>query len=108
MAGWLVISPFIFHYSREDHFFWTSDYTCAFLIAFFALLSFWEPLRKAHLLSLGVALWLVFAAYRSFPMLATAAEENSLAVGVSLLMFAIVPCHSHRLSPSWQEFEKSK
>ncbi len=105
LACWLVISPFIFHYSAEDRFIWISDSVCACFVALFALLSFWDPLRKIHLLTLGVALWLISVGYHTFPALASIPEENSMAVGILLLMLAIVPCHAHLLSRSWQKFE---
>lgn len=54
VAFWLAITPFIFHDQSLSVQLWI----CAFLIALFALLSFWNRLRKMHLCTLGVALWL--------------------------------------------------
>lgn len=105
LACWLIISLFIFRYTAEDQFIWMSDTVCACLVALFALLSFWDPLRKIHLLTLGVALWLLGVGYRAFPALASIPEENSMAVGLLLSMLSIVPCHAHLLSRSWQEFD---
>src|ERR1700733_6050280 len=67
LACWLAISPFIFRYPGNDMFLWANDFVCASLVALFALLSFWHPLRNIHLLTLGVALWLWCMGYRSFP-----------------------------------------
>ncbi len=100
LAIWLFLSPCIFDYSATDSFLWVS----AFLIALFALLSFWPRCKNIHLLSLGVVLWLWGSGYRSFPLPPSAAEENSVAVGLFLLMLAIVPSHSFRFSKSWKDF----
>lgn len=105
-ACWLALSPFIFHYSAKDQFLWHNDYACAFLIAVFALCSFWHLLRKLHLLSLGVAGWLLTVGYRTFPLPATIPEENYTAIGILLFMFAIIPTYPYFLSYSWQKFMK--
>lgn len=107
LACWLAISPFIFRYPGNERFFWINDYICAFLIGLFAFLSFWHPLRKIHLLSIGVGLWLIKVGYQTFPQLASAPEENAMSIGILILMLAIVPSHSHMPPHSWQVFEDS-
>ncbi|MES2345321.1 MAG: hypothetical protein V4494_05235 [Chlamydiota bacterium] len=108
LAVWLALSPFILRYPAQETFLWANDFICAFLIALFALVSFWPPCRKIHLLTLGVALWLLGIGYSTFPALALPPQENSVVIGLLLLMLALVPSHSHHLSPSWEEFEKKK
>lgn len=108
LACWLALSPFILRYPATETFLWANDFICAFLIALFALLSFWTPLRKIHLLTLGVALWLWGLGYSSFPGITLTSQENSVVIGLMLLMLAIVPSHSHHPSPSWQEFINNK
>lgn len=104
LACWLALSPFILRHSPDDTFHWVNDFTCAFLVALFALLSFWHPLRKIHLITLGVALWLWGTGYLSFPEIASPAQMNSVVIGLILLMLAIIPCHSHHATLSWKEF----
>lgn len=108
LACWLALSPFILHYPSEATALWTSDLVCAFLVALFALLSFWHPLRKIHLCTLGVGLWLWGLGYQDFPLPASIPQENSVVLGLLLLMLAIIPCHSHRSPLSWQEFLETK
>ncbi len=108
LACWLALSPFIFRYRSEDTFLWVNDFICASLVALFALLSFWHPLRKIHLMTLGVALWLWGQGYTSFPEIAPPAQANSVAIGLILLMLAIVPSHSHHSPLSWKEFINKK
>jgi hypothetical protein len=59
-----------------------------------------------HLITLAVALWLWGIGYNAFPEVAEPLHENSVIVGLLLLMLAIVPSHSHRLSHSWEEFNR--
>lgn len=103
LACWLALSPFILHYP-SDHYLWASDLTCASLIALFSLLSFYGPLRKIHLLNLGVALWLWSLGYQNYPELALPPQENSVTVGLLLLMLAIIPTHSHLPPRPWRKF----
>ncbi|MBS0625138.1 MAG: hypothetical protein JSS32_03725 [Verrucomicrobia bacterium] len=105
LACWLSLSPFILRYSDEEPtYFWASDFTCAFLIALFSLLSFWHPLRKIHLMNLGVAIWLWTLGYLNFPEVALPPQENSVAIGLLLLMLALIPNHAHLPPPSWRDF----
>jgi hypothetical protein len=106
IACWLAMSPFIFGHPPEDSFLWTSDLICSALIALFALLSFWDPIGKIHLLTLGVAFWLVGLGYSAFPGPASIAEQNNLIVGLLLLMFAIIPSHSTLPPRPWRDFIK--
>jgi hypothetical protein len=108
LACWLALSPFILRYPAEDTFLWANDFICASLVALFALLSFWHPLRKIHLMTLGVALWLWGLGYTSLPGITPPPQENSVVIGLMLLMLAIIPSHSHHTTLSWQEFIDNK
>jgi len=108
LAVWLALSPFILRYPSQETFFWANDFICAFLVALFALLSFWHPLRNIRFFIFGIALWLWGLGYTSFPDAAPPCQENSVVIGLLLLMLAIVPNHSHRISPSWQKFIERK
>jgi hypothetical protein len=109
IACWLAMSPFIFSHPPEQTELWANDFTCSILVALFALFSFWDPLRKIHLLTLGAAFWLCWLGYSTFPIPASKALQNDLVVGIILLMLAIIPSHSEQPSRSWREFyENSK
>jgi len=108
LAVWLALSPFIFHYSRDEPFFFVNSFVCASLVTLFSFLSFWYPLRKMHLLTIGVALWLWSLGYSTFPEKTSPPLENSVVIGLLLLMLAIVPSYSSQLSYSWQKFIKKK
>lgn len=108
IAIWLALSPFIFHHPAEERFLWVNDFICACLVALFALLSFWRPLRKIHLVTMVLALWLWSLGYGDFPEKASAAVQNFVVIGLLLLMTAIVPSDSERPSFSWQKFMEKK
>ncbi len=108
IAVWLALSPFIFHYPSEETFLWTNDFVCACLVALFALFSFWHPLRKIHLVTIAIAFWLWGLGYRDFPEKTAVSLQNSVVIGLLLLILAIVPSHSSQLSHPWQKFTKKK
>lgn len=108
IAIWLALSPFIFRYPSEEVFFWVNSFVCACLVALFALLSFWHPLRKIHLLTVAIALWSWGLGYTNFPERASPILENFVVVGLLLLMLALVPSRSDRLSYPWSDFIKKR
>ena len=108
IAIWLALSPFIFHHPAEERVLWMNDFICACFVALFALLSFWHPLRKIHLITLVLAFWLWGLGYGDFPEKASAAAQNSVVIGLLLFMLAIVPSHSQRPSFPWQKFIEKK
>lgn len=108
LACWLAMSPFILHYPSDETFLWANDLTCACLVALFAVLSFWDPLRKIHLLTLGVAFWLCGLGYMTFPEMASPPQENSVSIGLLLLMLSIVPSHAQLPPRPWQKFYQNE
>ena len=101
---WLAVSPFIFHPSYEHPAYWWNDFTCSVLVIVLALLSFWHPMRYAHLLQIVMGLWLMGWAYANGfgrepvpPPL-----QNNVMTGFTLLMFAILPNRASRPTPSWE------
>lgn len=106
MGIWLAMSPFLFHLSYEQPAYWWNDFACGALVMTFALASFWPPTQHAHLLQIAVGLWLMGWAYAnefSLEEHASAAMQNDVTVGFMLLMVAILPNHSTRCTPSWEQ-----
>ena len=102
LACWLAVSPFIFQHPEDAIALWMSDFACATAVATLALLSYWRPTRHAHLLIVPIALWMIgFGRFGdSAPLLA--GLQNNIAVGLLLLMFAIIPNHATRPPESWR------
>ena len=106
LACWLSISPFIFSYKKDALFFWFNDLTCSSLIALFALVSYYKPLRKMHLCNLLVACYLIALSYffRSSPLYEPL--QNYMVLGLLLLMIALVPSEANQPPVPWREFYK--
>ena len=109
LACWLSISPFLFSYPKDAIFFWVNDLSCSCLIAFFALASYYKPLRKMHLCNLAVSFYLIALSYffRSSPLYEPL--QNYMVLGLLLLMIALVPSEADKPPVPWREFyEKVK
>ena len=55
LGCWLAVSPFVFRHG-DDSVLWATDFVAASLVIVLALLSYWPPLRYAHLGTMLVAL----------------------------------------------------
>jgi peptidoglycan/LPS O-acetylase OafA/YrhL len=104
LGGWLVISPFLFRHPEDERAFWWTDLGAGVLVTLFALLSWRRRLRRAHLLSIAVALWLVAFGFLASPHPPPPALQNDIVVGLLLLTFAIVPSEASRPPAAWRDF----
>lgn len=100
---WLLMSPFVFHHQGEETALWINDFASGGAIMAFALLSYWQPTRHAHLLSLLVGGWLMVFAYLKGFGDASAASQNHLIVGLTLVMFAVIPNDASHPTPDWEQ-----
>ena len=96
---WLLSSPVIF--GHEPRAAGIAGGTAVILLA---ALSFLEPLRRAHLLSMLVGVWVAGRGFLSADP-ASAAAQNEMLAGLLILMLAIVPSSSNLPPPSWQQAE---
>jgi hypothetical protein len=103
LGCWLAVSPFIFRHSSEDRVLWFSDLLSALVIIVVVLVSFWPPLRFAHVANLAVALWLIAFGYWA-PYPTPPALQNDIVVGLLLMMFAIIPNNANEPPQPWREF----
>jgi hypothetical protein len=104
LGCWLAVSPFIFRHAAEETALWRTDLGCALAVVALALLSFWHPLRRAHLAIGLVALWLVGFGYLASPRPVPPAFQNDLVVGLLLLMLAIIPSEASLPPERWRDF----
>lgn len=91
LGCWLAVSPFIFRHPADDRVLWFNDLISAIVVVVLALISFWPPMRFAHVANLAVALWLIGFGFWVAPYPPPPALQNDIMVGLLLLMFAIVP-----------------
>lgn len=108
LGCWLVISPFIFRHPADQNALWTNDLASGFAIIVIAFISFWNPLRHAHWLIAGFAIWLIgFGRFAggdpNLPAL-----QNDMVVGILLLMFAIIPNETNRPPQAWRDYYSRK
>ncbi len=104
LAAWLAISPFIFRYPAEATLRWVNDYACALIVIICSLTCYHRSLRKAHVVNIGIALWLVGIGLFGSTMPPPAWRQNTLAVGLLLGMFAIIPTDTLRPPRGWSTF----
>lgn len=67
-------------------------------------LSFHKRCRRAYLGTVLVGVWLMVGAYRSYPEVASPAEQNEMICGTVLWLLALVPSGSTRSPKSWEQF----
>lgn len=101
LGCWLAVSPFIFRHGGQTHL-WINDLGCAALAIGLALVSFFRPLRYAHLGSAAVAMWLVGFGYFGAGSPPSPAAQNDILTGLLLLMFAIVPNEASQPPTPWK------
>jgi peptidoglycan/LPS O-acetylase OafA/YrhL len=100
---WLTISPWLFRHAPDESALWINDFLCGSLIAGFAVVSYRKTSRRAHLLTLGVAIWLIAFGYMSAGDPKPPASQNHIVLGLLLLMFAIVPSDANRPPQGWRD-----
>jgi len=102
LAAWLVMSPFVFGHFPTERDLWLNDFACAGVIAACALLSLRPATRRAHLVELVVALWLIGMGYLARSE-ALPALQNDILVAFVLLMVAVIPNDASRPPAGWRE-----
>lgn len=105
---WLVLGPWIFRLEGPGASGWWNHVVCGTLVSVLALLACWPPARRAHLLQLPVAAWLMGSAWwvtwhapHELP-----AQQDLLVVGFLLAMLAIVPGQASRPPEAWERWEQ--
>ena len=104
LGCWLLVSPFVFAHAPDRLFLWANDLGCGAVAVVTALVCYWPPLRRAHLLLLAVAAWLVVFGWTSR---LGAASENHITLGFLLGLFAIVPSEATLPPSAWRRFQGS-
>jgi uncharacterized membrane protein YbaN (DUF454 family) len=103
LGCWLALSPFIFRHTADQETFWINDLLSALIVMVLALLSFWYPLRHAHLAICLVALWLIGFGYFASPHPSPPALQNDILLGLLLLMLGIIPNEASLPPRPWRE-----
>lgn len=99
---WLALSPFIFSHPPGETGLWINDFTCAAIVVSLSVLTYWSPLRRAHLGELAVAVWLMALGWYTTRSGETPASQNHIVVGLLLAMFAIIPSRASLPPRGWR------
>jgi hypothetical protein len=102
LGCWLAVSPFIFRHAADEKVLWFNDLFSALAVIMLALISFWPPLRYAHVAIVVVALWLIGFGFWASGFPASPALQNDILVGLLLLMFAIIPNEANLPPRAWR------
>jgi hypothetical protein len=106
LGCWLAVSPFVFRHPGDRPVLWGTDWVAAALILGLALLSCVRQTRRAHLLELLVAGWLIGFGWATSSGLAEPAKQNWILVGLLVLMLAALPTDCDRPPLKWQEWNE--
>jgi hypothetical protein len=102
LGVWLLLSPFIFRETAGAGDFRSTDVSTGSTVIVLSLLSFWQPLRRSHIATGVLALWLVIWAWFAAARPGPPAVQNEIVVGLLLLMLAIVPNEASSPPESWK------
>lgn len=99
---WLLMSPFLFRYGSDEPSLWINDFATGSAVIVFGLLSYWQPTRHIHLVTVAVGGWLIAFAYIIGFGTERPAAQNYVIVGLMLMMFAIIPNSASRPPKGWK------
>lgn len=99
---WLLISPFIFGHGPDARVLWMNDLAAGTLVVLAALLSWWRPLRRLHLVLVPVGLWLAAFGRWCVGYPVPPAGQNGICVGILLVMLAVVPSMAAAPPAPWR------
>lgn len=99
---WLAISPFVFRGTPEVREYAVNDAITGSLVVVVSLSCFWRPMRRAHLATLALGVWLAAFGYFSAERPGPPAAQNDIVVGLLLLVFAILPSEATLPPVPWR------
>lgn len=103
LGCWLVISPFVFRGTASADDYVVNAAVAGSVVVIASLLSFWDRLRLAHVITLAASLWLAAHGYFSAERPGPPAAQNELTTGLLLLLFAILPNEINDEPRGWRE-----
>lgn len=102
LGCWLLVTPFVFRGTTAVEDYTTSALVSGAVVIVMAVLSFWEPARLARFVTLGVSLWLALHGYFAAERPGPPAAQNEIMIGLTLLLFAIIPNEASRPPRAWR------
>jgi hypothetical protein len=105
LGCWLLVTPFVFRGTTAVEDYTTSAIVSGGVVIVMAVLSFWEPTRLARFVTLGVSLWLALHGYFAAERPGPPAAQNEIMIGLTLLLFAIIPNEASQPPRAWRHQE---
>jgi hypothetical protein len=102
LGCWLLVTPFVFRGTTVVEDYTTSAVVSGAVVIVMAVLSFWEPTRLTRFVTLGVSLWLALHGYFAAERPGPPAAQNEIMIGLTLLLFAIIPNEASRPPRAWR------
>lgn len=103
LGCWLLITPFVFRETSEVDRYVINSVACGALVIVASLLSFRDGTRFARFVTLLVSLWLAVHGYVFAARPGPPAAQNELAIGLMLLLFAILPNEINDAPRPWRD-----
>lgn len=99
---WLLLSPFIFGHYPESQPLWLSDFICGALVVVIAVAAMWPRIHYVRFANFLVAAWLIGFGYFYGGYPAEPGYQNEIFVGLTLLVFVIVPRDANDPPADWR------
>ena len=107
LGAWLLLTPFVFRGTEALGDFVVSSMVTGLVIGIASLFSFWEPTRHARFLTLAASLWLSLHGYFGAERPGPPAAQNELVLGLTLLLFALMPNEVNEVPRPWRRSRRS-
>ena len=104
LGAWLAASPYVLGAGTRDAARLTHDVAVGGVTLLLALASMLTRFERAHLLTLGVALWLTAFGWLRFDAEPHAVSQNHILLGLTLLMTAVLPTDALRPPRAWRRY----
>lgn len=105
---WLMISPWVFGHYPDDQFLWLNDVFCGIAAVVISMASVAQRLRHLHLLLFLLGGWLAGVGYVAGGYPSAPGYTNEIIIGLTLMMFAIIPNQANQPPVGWRAYYASK
>jgi hypothetical protein len=102
LGFWVALGPFVFRMPLDGGAVVASTFLCAAALVVLPLASYWPPLRRAPLLELVVAAWLIGFGWWRGREAPTPDAQSDICVGLLIAMLAIVPSRASLPPLPWR------
>jgi hypothetical protein len=106
LAIWLSLSWLILRYPEDSSLMMFHDFFVAAIITTISLLNY--KYRYIHLLNLFTSIWLITLSFISDTPITNTPFQNYMVIGLTLLIFTVIPAKASHPPKEWKEFIEEK